>query len=420
MTEKLSDAICERAEGPPADGKRAYVILYDSEAKGFGLRTTKAGAKSFIFNYRIGGVERRFTIGTFKKPWKVAAARAQALRLRGLVDQGIDPQGEKHEMRIAPTINDLIDHWRTVHARRNRLRTIKENERLIRQWIKPEFGARRVADVRTTAIEALHHKIGTRTPTRANRVIALLSKMFALAVRAEWCDRNPCNGVDRNYEEPRTRYLKPPELARLTEALAAHKNRQTANAVRLLLLTGCCKNELLTATWNQFDLDVEEGIWTKPSSHTKQRREHKLPLSPLAVELLTAIREEQRRVTEAYNATRRPGQAKREPPVHIFPERTGTAPLTDIRDWPQLRAAAGLAGLRLHDLRHSHASILASAGLSLPIIGALLGHTQPSTTARYSHLFVDPLRAATGKVAEAVGVAGGKVVSLYKGDAGTA
>src|SRR5215472_11136301 len=119
MTEKLSDTGCDRAAGP-ADGKRAYVIHYDGEVKGFGLRVTRAGAKSFVLNYRFDGVERRYTIGSFRDPWKAAEARREVKRLKKLIDQGVDPQGDRNEERAAPTVDDLIEHWRTVHAPKNR------------------------------------------------------------------------------------------------------------------------------------------------------------------------------------------------------------------------------------------------------------------------------------------------------------
>ena len=144
-----------------------------------------------------------------------------------------------------------------------------------------------------------------------------------------------------------------------------------------MLLTGARRGEVLGATWSMFDL--EHGIWIKPSAHTKQRREHRVPISAAAIDLLRRL------LVTATGA-------------YVFPGRNG-APLTDVkRTWQAVRSEAGLPDVRLHDLRHTYASLLASAGQSLPIIGALLGHTQPQTTARYAHLLDDPLRAATNQV----------------------
>src|SRR6266446_1205540 len=165
--ESLTVKSCDEAEGP-SDGK-AYVILYDHDTKGFGLRVTRAGAKSFILNYRnASGIELRF--------------------------------------------GDL---------------------------------------------DTFHRKITTKqgTPYRANRALALLSKMLSLAVRWEMRTDNPAKGVERNHEERRYRYLSPEELERLIAALVAHPNRTASNIIRLLLLTGARAGEVLGATWDQLDLE---------------------------------------------------------------------------------------------------------------------------------------------------------------------
>ena len=166
---------------------------------------------------------------------------------------------------------------------------------------------------------------------------------------------------------------------RLTEALATFPDAQAANIFRLLLLTGARRSEVLSARWDQFDLT--NGVWTKPGATTKQKTDHRVPLSAPARQLLSDLFAE----------------AEEDAPF-VFPSRSGGHRVDVKREWAALCKTAGLKGIRLHDLRHSYASILASAGMSLPIIGALLGHTQPQTTARYSHLFDDPLRAATERV----------------------
>jgi integrase len=402
MADKLTDKIAKSA-AVPADGK-AQRIDYDTEVKGFGLRVTKAGARSFILNYRVHGVERRFTIGSYPD-WGVSAAREEAKRLKRLVDQGRDPMGERHEERAAPTVNELVDRYLAEHAPRKRERSRREDESLIRQWLRPELGKKKVADVRHADVERLHRKITATAPTRgrkadgcptrANRTAALLSKMFNLAIRWEMIERNPAIGIERNTEEKRTRYLAGDELRRLTEALAVYPNQGAANAIRLLLLTGSRRGEALGASWDQFNL--EEGVWTKPSSHTKQKREHRVPLSAPVRQLLAEMRAA---------VDRRAADTNREPSPFLFPAerrargaRQGPGHMVEVKGaWRTICKLAGLSGVRVHDLRHSYASILASAGLSLPVIGALLGHTQPGTTARYAHLFDDPLRAATERV----------------------
>ena len=203
---------------------------------------------------------------------------------------------------------------------------------------------------------------------------------------------NPCRGIEKIAEPKRARYLKSDELVRLTAALAESEDQQAANAIRLLLLTGARRGEVLSARWDQFDL--EAGTWVKPAATTKQQREHRVPLSAPALELLTAIR------SEAESA-------------FVFPGRFEGHRADLKKPWAKICEAATISGVRIHNLRHTYASLLASAGFSLPMIGALLGHTQPSTTARYSHCFDDPLREATDRVGAIVmGRPSAEVVNL--------
>jgi integrase len=251
--------------------------------------------------------------------------------------------------------------------------------------------ALRVQDARFTDIDKLHREISKRAPIRANRVVALLSKMFALSIRWEWRADNPARGIERNPENKRERYLSGEEMARLTLALADHRDQQAANIVRVLLLTGARRGEVFNMRWA--DLDLETGVWVKPSAHTKQKKTHRVPLSAPARQLLASIA----RTSE-----------------YVFPGRYSGRRIEIHGNWREICDAAKLEGVRVHDLRHSYASILASAGLSLPVIGALLGHTQAQTTARYAHLFDDPLRAATERVGAIVApvTGGGEVVTI--------
>jgi integrase len=385
---RLTDVVV-RDLPAPASGSR---ITYDGgqgRVRGFGCRVTANGIRAFILNYTIAGRERRMTIGEYPT-WRVATARREAERLRREIDMGTDPLGEKLADRAAPTVNELADRYLEEHAVKKR--TGAGDEAMIRRVVKPALGARKAASISFGDIDRLHRAVTKAgTPIAANRVLALLSKMFSLAIRWGMRIDNPCRGVERNHEEKRNRYLSGDELRRLTEALAAHPGQAAANAVRLLLLTGARRGEVLGATWGQFDL--ESGIWTKPSSHTKQKREHRVPLSAPARQLLATMKAE----------------AGREPSPYLFPAWPGGGEhLTEIRrSWESICKAAGISGVRLHDLRHTYASVLASSGLSLPIIGALLGHTQPNTTARYSHLFDDPLRAAAERAGAVITGKGG-------------
>jgi integrase len=399
-----------RALPVPAAGA---VITYDADVSGFGIRVTAKDVRSFVLNYVIHGRERRMTIGRFPI-WSATAAREEAKALRRKVDAGIDPLNEQEAelraaeaARAAPMVQDLFDRYAAEHLPRKAPRAAADDRSMWQQLILPRLGSMKVDAVRHADIDALHAEISIARPVRANRVVEVIRKAFNLAIRWGWRTDNPTSGVRRNHEARRTRYLSPAEILRLSEALAGHPEKASVNAIRLLMLTGARRSEVLGARWDMFDLDV--GVWVKPSAHTKQRTEHRVPLSAPAVELLKDLKE---------------GSAG----PYVFPGTNGK-PLSDVkRTWFSLCRKAGLAeqgpkrtrdgafvlgkdGMRqlawratarLHDLRHTYASVLASQGLSLPIIGALLGHTQPQTTARYAHLLDDPLRAATELVGELV------------------
>jgi integrase len=273
-------------------------------------------------------------------------------------------------------VADLARDYLDRHAVKKR--TGWEDEARLNRVLLPKLGSKAVKDVTRRDIEDLHRS-WAKSPYEANRHLSLWSKMFSLAVNWQWRGDNPASGIERFPEERRQRFLSPAELGRLAEALNVHPEKASANAIRLLMLTGARRGEVLAATWDQFDL--QRAVWTKPSSHTKQKKEHRVPLSPAAMIVIGRMSEH------------RDGN-------YVFPGGSTGKPLTTIRKtWLAVCTKAGLPAVRLHDLRHSYASALAAHGYSLPIIGALLGHSNPSTTARYAHLADDPLREATERVA---------------------
>ena len=358
-------------------------VRWDDKIKGLGIRVYPSGQRQFVLSYRIKGRKRLITIGKYGDPLTLEMARDKATKLKsGLLD-GKDPLREREDERGAPTMNELADRYLREHAEKNkRERSRKEDELMLKNVVRPRLGTRKVADITFSDVDAIHRAMKA-TPYRANRVIALMSKMFSLA-STKWRDRygldyNPAKGVEKYQEEMRRRYLGADELARLTKALREHADQSLANAVRLLILTGARRGEALNATWEQFDL--EAGIWTKPSAHTKQKQEHRVPLSAPARELLARMK------TTASSR-------------YLFPSPTSNdRPATEVRRfWSDIRGAASLGDVRIHDLRHTFASLLASSGHSLPLIGALLGHTQAATTQRYSHLHDDPLREAVERI----------------------
>jgi integrase len=387
----LTDATIRRLP-TPAKGNKVH---YDDEVPGFGCRVTAAGARAFILNYVVkgSGRERRITIGQFPD-WSTTAARAKARELRRSVDDGADPLADIEAERAAPTVAELIDRFEQEHLPRLRASSQADYKRMINNHIRPHFGAHvKVQDVTFSDVDRLHRKITAAGHLhRANRVVTVLSKAFALAQRWAMCDSNPCRGVERNYESKRKRYLSTDELARLVKALAKHEDKQAADIVRLALLTGARRGEILSARWA--DIDLAAGIWTKPGSSTKQKTDHIAPLNAPALALLNEIREQQVSKRHALGE-------------YVFPGHGSGGHRVNIkRDWRQLCRAADLRGLRVHDLRHSYASFLVGGGASLPLVGALLGHSNAVTTSRYAHLADDPLRAATERVGAVIAAAG--------------
>ncbi len=257
--------------------------------------------------------------------------------------------------RDAPTVNALCDRFLAEHVAKKRPITQVDYRSIISMYIRPELSSVKVAAVSFGDVEALHQKVTRHAPYRANRCVAVLSKMMALAVGWGWRTDNPCRGVELNQKVRRTRYFTTAELDCLTAALAAYPDRDAADAIRLLLLTRARRLEALSMRWA--NLDLASGAWTK------QKLLHRARLSTPARELLAGIR------------GRSPADA-----VFVFPGRGTVGHRRELQEaWRSISKAAGIVGAQLHDLRDSLALILAS-GEASPLIGDLLGHPRPSTT----------------------------------------
>ena len=371
---RVSDKLVRELQAP-ARGNR---ITYDAKLSGFGVRITAAGRRSFILNYYFKGRERRITIGSYPE-WTVLAAKKRAEEFKLQIANGVDPLEVRETEFSAPTVRDLFARYDRQNLPKLAPRSAADIRSMFKKIILPRLGAKKVADVTFSDCEALHRAISADRPVRANRVLEVVRRTFNLAITWGWIERNPAARIERNTEHKRARYLSQDEIVRLLAALDEHPQRTSCDALKFMLLTGCRRGEALGARWDQFDPSLR--IWTKPAATTKQRREHRVPVSSMVTDLLNS----------------RPRSSE-----FVFASADGKA-LTDIkRTWAAVSAAAGLGKTRMHDLRHTFASIAASQGQSLPVIGAMLGHTQTQTTARYAHLFDDPLLAAAELVGASV------------------
>lgn len=392
---KLTKTFADSAE---YEGRRlssgwSRCVIWDDEVPGFGLRVYPSGKKAFVVSYRARGLKRQATLGSYGK-LTVQQARVRAKKMLVSVLDGADPVEEKREGRAAATFADLAERYLEVHARpKKRPLSVKTDEGLLKNHILPRLGRRKVKDIDRADVSALHHAM-RGTPTQANRVVALLSKMFNLAEK--WGYRpdysNPARHVDRYKEQPKERFLCAAELAKLGEALreaeeAGSELPSAILAIRLLALTGARRNEILCLRWDE--VDFARGVIVVDSKTGRKR----IPLSAPALKLLS----------QAYR--------EKDNPFVCFGVRYGKRLVGIQRPWERIRSAAGLDDVRLHDLRHTHAAMGAGLGLGLPIIGKLLGHSQPSTTQRYAHLADDPLRQAAERV-------GGEIYAALDGAAG--
>lgn len=359
-------------------------FLWDTDLKGFGLKVTPTGRKLYVLQYRSGGrgsPTKRLTLGVHGE-LTPERARAEATRQAGSIAAGVDPATLKAAERRAPTVEDLAERFMTEHVEpKTKPRTAAEYRRLIDKLILPVLGPKRARDVSRQDISRLHHWLRS-TPYEANRVLAVLSKM--LSVAEMWGERpdgtNPCRHVEKFKERKRESILSADDFARLADALAAsNRSPYAVAAIKLLVFTGARLSEVLGLRWEW--IDFERGEARLPDSKTGAKTLH---LPPPALAVLSGL-----------------PRAAGNP--HVIAGNVAGARLVNLqKPWRAIRNAAGLDHLRLHDLRHGFASIAASSGMGLPIIGKMLGHTQAATTHRYAHLANDPVKAAAASVANQI------------------
>ena len=397
---RLSEKVLR--EAIPAEG-RDYQI-FDDDIRGFAVCVYRGGGRAFTFDYRFAGRQRRMTFARWPE-WSVTAARERARELRREVDLGHDPLAERDQIRTAPRVQDLIDRYIREHVSRLADLNAADQKSMMAKLVAPHWGRKLVTEITKADVEKLlagiaegrarPHKAKPNnrarklqppkpTPVRATRVGEALRKMFNLAI--EWGMRadNPANGFHRRIENPRERFLNKDEIDRLAAALDADPDQRAAGIISICMLTGARVGEVRQARFEQFNLEL--GLWSKPASTTKQRKVHRVPISE---DVAAIVRQRQLLVPKGN--------------PWLFPGDVPGQPVKEIRRfWIRIQKAARIEDVRIHDLRHTFASLLVSGGASLEMIGKLLGHSQMQTTQRYAHLLDAPLRAGLDAVASAV------------------
>lgn len=358
-------------------------FVWEPEVPGFGVRVYASGRKSYLIQYRDdSGRTRRLALG----PHGVLTpeqARALAQTHLARVRAGGDPAQEKKAARVQPTVAEFVERFLEARAPALRPQTLHNYQGMLRRQVLPALGTRALAAVTRADVQALHGRLSS-TPTQANRVLALCSSLFQVAeawgLRTE--GSNPAKRVPRFREVPRERHLSPTELTRLGPVLMRAVPEGLASVftvalVRLLLLTGARWGEIRTLRWEW--MDWQRGAARLPESKSGAKTLY-LPGAALAV------LEELGRQTSGL----------------VLPGRTGKPRAHPLRQWQRVCAEAEITNLRLHDLRHTFASFGATLGLSLHVVGRLLGHADTHTTQRYAHLAPDPVAQAARLVGEAL------------------
>jgi len=360
LTKRLIDSII-----PPESGQ---VFMRDRSLIGFAVRVTH-GSKSFILERRIHGRARRITLGAYP-PMTIEDARGRAETLIGEIARGGDPAQELLDRKRELTFADLEQMYRTRHLPKKRSRY---NDEWMLDTYLAGWRTRKLSGISRKDVIGLHEQVGqNHSRYTANRLISLLRKMYNLA--RSWgifTQENPAIQIEFFHEEKRERFLHPEELRRLFESLKQEPNIFIRTIILMLLLTGARKSEVLRAKWE--NLNLAEGVWYIPV--TKSGRPHTIPLPTPLIEVLRNL------PITADNP-------------FLFPGR-GNGHFTNLQHlWNQLRTRADLPDLRLHDLRRSTGSWLAGAGASLPLIGRVLGHSQPAVTQIYARFDMTPIRQA--------------------------
>ena len=363
-------------------------VFWDSELSGFGVRVYPSGSKHYVVQTRAGGkAAKRVTVGRHGIVTAEEARRRAALII-ARIKAGEEPAPEPLAVTLAdsPTVGDLARVYLDEHvAVQCKPKTAATYRLIVNRHLLPALGKTPALAVDHARVTELHHSLRA-TPVMANEVVGTLSRIWNAAENRGLVPEasNPCRLVVKNRERRRERFLSEEEFRRLGRLLAEAETRKGVSvhavaAIRLLLLTGCRRNEILTMRWRDVDLEARELnlVDSKTGART-------VPLSPEAVEVLL-------------NIPRMDGNP------YVIPGKIRGRHLRNLNDpWNLIRKRAAIEDMRLHDCRHSFASRALALGEGLPMIGRLLGHARVETTARYAHLARDSVRESAIRISDSI------------------
>lgn len=372
---------------------QSKVNHHDSACKGLMLELRASGGKTWYLRYRDDhGKQRQFRLGCIEDV-SLEQARKRADELRGQIAMGKDPCEDKAVLRQIPTFGAFIAE-RYMPFVMGYKRSWQTDDSLLRNHLLPAFEKKHLDQITKNDIVALHHgrRANGAAPGSANRLLIMLRYIFNLAIRWEvpGITKNPTANVPLFEENNKLeRYLSKEEAHRLYVELQSSENTMLQYIIPMLIMTGARKREALDARWADFDL--AKCLWRIPISKSGKARH--VPISEGVLQLLTRVQEMQSTWPAAML-----------PCPWVFPNpQTGKPYVSFFISWNTARTKAGLADVRIHDLRHSFASFLVNAGRSLYEVQKILGHTQVRTTQRYAHLTPDTLQAAANVAVNALG-----------------
>ncbi|MYE14455.1 MAG: tyrosine-type recombinase/integrase [Boseongicola sp. SB0675_bin_26] len=358
-------------------GPREFTV-WDSRVPGLGVRVRPNGGMSYVMIRTVGGRTRRVSLGP------VALRSVDDVRRECLARQAeAAVAGPAEPARESPTFADFVEGaWQAAHRERHKPSTRKRVLSALRTHLLPAFGTTRLDRITRAEVERWFDACSRTAPGSANWALDLLRQILNFGIACGHARSNPAHGVRRNRRTPMTRFLSREEVRRLNAALDAASmrgpsSRQQADMLRLLMLTGCRKGEILSLRWSEVDGDM----LALADSKTGPRTVH---LNPQARAVLD-------------RQPRGPG-----PYVFPSPGRPDRPRSDNVGLWHKVRREAGIEDVRLHDLRHNYASWAVMQGVPVPVVSRLLGHSSARMTLRYVHLADRDVRAAAERVGAAM------------------